>query len=303
MAKFDLMIAMGAYGTLITHIDFDFLNVTSSTGTKAVFTDYIGATITFKGKGFTYDEGVATAGKVTDVEFRNSSGELILDVTDGKFALKKMWDADYSTMLSVLQSGNDTMTGTDLADNLLAGSNAGHDKIMGGNGDDFILGSAGDNQIDGGRGRDVLTYEMAFVDGKTGIKLDAVAGEVTNAWGGTDKISRVEIFFATDMKDVMKGSKADEVFDGKGGNDRVTGGAGDDRFHFFDFAGQDTITDFGHGNDLIHIRYGVIDAFSDLSIEYKKGDAIITLDPNTVLTLLNVDEGELFARDFTFGID
>lgn len=301
MAKFEIMKAMGDLGALTMFIDFGNLDLTSSSKTRAVFSDLSGATVTFKGGGFKIDGDAATGGTVADVEFRDAGGHLLLDVSDGNFALKKVWDTDYFNLLPVLQSGNDTMTGTNLGDSILAGPNAGNDKIRGLDGDDFIVGSAGDNNIDGGSGRDVLSYATALFDGDRGIRLDAAKGEVRNAWGDTDTIARMEIFFGTFMGDVMKGSKADEVFDGMEGNDRMTGGGGDDKFHFF--AGKDTITDFGEGHDLIHITYGMVDQFSDLTIDYKKGNAYITFDDNTVLTVLDIDQNGLKAHDFLFGMD
>jgi Ca2+-binding RTX toxin-like protein len=301
MAKFEIMKAMGDLGALSMFIDFGTLDLTSSSKTKAVFGDLSGATITFKGTGFKIDGDAATGGTVTEVEFRDASGHLLLDVSDAAFALKKVWDTDYFDLLPQLQSGNDIMTGTNLGDSILAGPNGGNDKIRALDGDDVIVGSAGNNDIDGGSGRDVLNYEIAFLDGDRGIKLDAAKGEVRNAWGGTDTITRIEIFFGTFMNDVMKGSKADEVFNGMAGDDRMTGGGGDDKFHFF--AGKDTITDFGDGNDLIHITYGMVDQFSDLTIDYKKGNAYVTFDDTTVLTVLDIAPNGLKAHDFLFGID
>ncbi len=301
MSKITLKNAIGPYGDVSQYIDFFSLIPDSGpTATKAVAEDAFGATVTYLGTGFKFQGGEATRGTVTGVEFRDVDGHLLETVTNCSFSLKSLYTADYFTTQQILQSGNDTINGTDMADVLLVGGNPGNDKIYGKGGDDYINGSAGDNQMDGGAGRDVLNFENASVGGSNGAIINAQTGEVQNPWGGTDTIDNFEIFFGTFMKDVMKGSNANEVFNGMGGNDRLTGGKGADRFHFADFSGKDTITDFGNGNDIVHLIYNGVDSFDDLSITYKNGNAIITLDDDSILTLLHVDKGSLHANDFDF---
>ncbi|MDO6963593.1 calcium-binding protein [Rhizobium alvei] len=308
MAKIAIKAAMGSYGLIQTAINFDSLGLEKGeTTSQAVLSDAFGGSITFKGTGFSFNKsGDATAGTATTIEFRNYDGDLVLSVTNGSFAMKSIFGADVGTLLGKLQAGKDLIVGTDLEDILVYGANPGNDTIRAMGGDDYIIGSAGNNIIDGGDGIDTLKFEEALLDGGTmGIIVDNVKGTVRNAWGGTDTITSIETFFGTTMKDVFKGGAGAEEFDGSGGADKITGGKGADTFDFFAYSGKDTITDFGVGKDIIHLVYGQmetqIDSFDDLSIAYRNGNAIITLDADTVLTLNGVSKSELSAADFDFG--
>ncbi|MFM2281946.1 MAG: hypothetical protein RLZZ444_4177 [Pseudomonadota bacterium] len=308
MAKISIKAAMGSYGLIQTAISFDSLGLEKgATASQAVLSDDFGGSITFKGTGFNFNKsGDATAGTATTLEFRNYEGDLVLSVTNGSFAMKSIFGADVDTLLGKLQAGKDVIVGTNLEDILLYGANPGNDTIRAMGGNDYIIGSAGNNVIDGGDGIDTLKFEEAGLYGGTmGIIVDNINGTVRNAWGGTDTITSIETFFGTTMKDVFKGGAGAEEFDGSSGADKITGGKGADTFDFFVYSGKDTITDFGVGKDVIHLIYGQfetqIDSFDDLSIAYRNGNAIITLDANTVLTLNDVSKAELSADDFNFG--
>ena len=77
-------------------------------------------------------------------------------------------------------SGNDTITGNDLA-NILIG-NGGNDTITGGLGNDTLIGGAGADKLQGGDGNDIIYYDatdgMANVNGGSGLDSLAFLGVV-----------------------------------------------------------------------------------------------------------------------------
>ena len=122
-------------------------------------------------------------------------------------------DGDHTTDYIFGGSGNDTISGGSRADFLLGGS--GNDSIDGGWGSDLIRGGSGNDTIDGGYGDDVIL-------GDTG-------------------------------NDVIDGGSGYDTIIGGAGDDTLTGGRGDDTFAFLGGDGNDTITDFDTGDDLIDL--------------------------------------------------
>lgn len=131
---------------------------------------------------------------------------------------------------------NDDVLAGDNGDDIILG-NAGDDDISGGNGSDASSGGAGDDTISGGNGADTL-------DGGSG-------------------------------NDTLDGGKGADILIGGAGDDFLTGGKGADLFDFSftaDQEGNDVITDYGLGPDLIQIE-GVV--FSDLAIFQGNDGAIV----------------------------
>lgn len=164
------------------------------------------------------------------------------------FAGKTNYDADSSP-------GEQTMTGS-AGDDVIDG-NTGNDTIFGGQGGDLIAGGIDDDSVDGGSGDDMI-------------------------WGG-DGDDTVQ---GGSGDDYLAGGRGDDVLDGGEGydtlssgqgNDTLTGGGGEDainRFHFYEEGGQDVITDFKVGKDLITLQ----DDIDPLTVELLEND-----DGNTVL--------------------
>jgi Ca2+-binding RTX toxin-like protein len=303
MAKVTLKSALNDYGTFPYYFDQTTLSLNSgATATSATIEDQHGFSITFSGTHLTYLNGEATGGKVTGITF-SSPSETLMTITGLNLAATKVVTDDLDRALTQMFKGNDTFNGSNDNDTIMSGLNGGDDRISGRGGNDYIIGSSGNNLIDGGAGKDTLTYEASNTldpDGaKGGVRIDAAKGTATNPWGDKDTFSGIEVFFGTQFKDTMKGGSANEAFDGQGGNDRLTGGKGADIFHFN--AGKDVITDFGNGNDVIHIFAMGIDSMEDLVIKTRHGDTTVDIGNGAVLTLLDVDKSELGASDFTFG--
>lgn len=305
MAKVAFKPGLGDQGLI--EYKFDVLSLTLQAGgssTQAVLEDQFGYAITFAGTGFKYKGGVVSGGTVTSITYSSPEADMMV-ITGGSYSATGVITSDLDKAFATLFKGNDKFTGTNGNDSIIVGLNGGNDTILGLKGDDYIQGSIGDNTIDGGAGKDTLTYEAASVIDSThathGVKIDAVKGIATNPWGDTDTFKNMEVFFGTQFKDTMKGSSAAEEFDGEGGNDRLTGGKGADVFHMLMAPGNDVITDFGNGADILHVIIPMVDSFDDLVIKTKGGNTTVDFGNGSVLTLLGVDKSELTASDFDFG--
>ena len=133
------------------------------------------------------------------------------DCLDGGGGLDFLWGG----------SGDDFIFGGNQNDTLKGGS--GQDKLKGGNGDDLLRGHRGNDTADGGKGNDL-------VEGGNGD--DQLRGKQGN--------------------DTLDGGRHNDLLIGGKGNDLLTGGAGADCFLFWSsHTGEDTITDFELGVDLI----------------------------------------------------
>ena len=118
---------------------------------------------------------------------------------------------------------------------------AGHDTVRGTDGDDVIMLrdfsiDRGVEVVDAGAGADVLTGNKAWLVHHIDLRGVEVRG--------------LERIRGGDKDDVLHGSAAGEIIDGRGGDDVVSGGGGADSF-VVDLAdgGHDRIVDFSPGND------------------------------------------------------
>jgi len=82
------------------------------------------------------------------------------------------------------------------------------------------------------------------------------------------------------------------------GNDQITGGNGSDLFVFNSGTGDDTVTGFTGGTDMIEIRSGA-QSFAGLTITDQGGDALVAFDDASVL-LQGVAIADLTEDDFLF---
>jgi Ca2+-binding RTX toxin-like protein len=164
----------------------------------------------------------------------------------------------------------DDLAGRGGDDTIQGGSN--NDSLKGGNGDDVLMGGGNRDLLSGARGNDT-------VDGGDGD--DALRGQ-----GGDDVL--------------LGGLGADRVF-ADFGADTMTGGGGEDQYKYVGSAdlGDDVITDFEQGADIIKLK-GTGDAsFSDLEIaDNTDGDAVVTLGNGTTITFENIASNDLRASDF-----
>ncbi|MDX1574941.1 MAG: calcium-binding protein, partial [Kiloniellales bacterium] len=147
------------------------------------------------------------------------------------------------------QSGHDNISGGDGNDILVGGD--GHDRLEGGAGHDRIYGNAGADRLLGGEGNDRLYIDFSdtFIDGGagtdrvyvqtgTGVSLDLDASNVEYAYGHNGD----DVFDASGLTTATR-------LDGRGGDDTLLGGSGNDRL--YGRAGDDTMAG-GDGRDYLY---------------------------------------------------
>jgi Ca2+-binding RTX toxin-like protein len=121
----------------------------------------------------------------------------------------------------------------------LTGSNDAFESFEGRGGNDVIDGKGGMDRID-------------FQGAPGAVQINLGANVVTaDGYGGTDTLANIEAVRGTAFADSMVGSAADNVFEGRGGDDTLTGGAGADIFNFAaNGNGVDLVTDFALGDSI-----------------------------------------------------
>lgn len=146
----------------------------------------------------------------------------------------------------------------------------------GANGDDVLNGDAAANTIRGFNGNDTIR-------------------------GGSNN----DTLFGNNGNDVLDGMTGNDILVGGRGDDRLTGGAGNDTFDYSRLedgkkapAGNDTITDFTHGQDVILLGEGAWFK-GETHADYNADGVIdtrVTLTSGGTLTLLGVSQ--IQAGDF-----
>lgn len=159
--------------------------------------------------------------------------------------------------------------------NLHSHHSSGEPVMRGGDGDDVIDGNSGNDRLFGGPGDDLIAG---------GLDNDVVHGGSGNdmIWGGDGNDS----LRGGSGNDFLKGGRGDDDLAGGEGHDTLFGGSGDNtltgggdedavnRFHFYEEPGQNIITDFKVGVDLVTLQ----DDIDPLTVELYENDA-----GNTVL--------------------
>jgi Ca2+-binding RTX toxin-like protein len=109
-------------------------------------------------------------------------------------------------------SGNDILIGAIEANSLI-----------GGDGDDILGGGPGDDFLDGGTGFDTARYSLA----SAAVTVDLAAGTATGGHGNDTLIS-IERVVGSDHNDTLLGDTGDNVLEGGAGDDFLAGRAGSD---------------------------------------------------------------------------
>ena len=187
---------------------------------------------------------------------------------------------------------------------------AGDDILTGGAGADILLGREGDDTLRGGAGNDVLEAGAGddFVDGGEGADdVWGGAGDDTLHGGGGDDALEGhggdDRLYGGAGDDELYGGEGTDVLDGGAGSDTLSGEAGNDTFVFAAGHGNDTITDFTDGGDLIDLTaIAGISGFEDLTITADGSAAVIDLTAHGggTIRLDHTDVGDLDAADFLF---
>lgn len=195
--------------------------------------------------------------------------------------------------------GDDLLFGS-AGDDILRG-NSGEDLINGGGGDDQLYGGGGADVINGGDGDDLMLGVTGNDQLYGGAGDDNMFGradhDVLDGGDGDDRLT------GNQGDDVLRGARGRDLLLGGGGEDNMTGGGGRDVFIFQNERGQDVITDFEVGVDLINFAkrtFGSRDVtFLDLEFSQDGADAIIR-DRGLEIRLEGVNASLLSHDDFIF---
>jgi Ca2+-binding RTX toxin-like protein len=184
--------------------------------------------------------------------------------------------------------GNDTITGSSLANEIITGSGddtvnggAGNDSINGAAGNDTLSGGAGDDILDGNAGKDSLSggagNDSARV-GETGLRpsrtpvtitLDDIANDGIAGEGDNYHSDIEDLFSGAGGGDTLVGSAAINILGTAGGNDVITGGGG-----------ADVLTSDA-GNDTIQARDGYADRVDcGAGVDTALADTLDQVSPN-----------------------
>ncbi|HVQ67795.1 MAG TPA: calcium-binding protein, partial [Bradyrhizobium sp.] len=138
-----------------------------------------------------------------------------------------------------------------------------------------------DNQFSGGAGIEQVT----FANGSTMDRAQIASA----AW-----------FRGTSGNDTISGTSGNDTIFGGAGNDTLSGGSGSDTFVFRANLGQDTVTDFTAGSDVLEFQNGLFaDAAAVLAAATTSGnDTLITIDAGNTILLKNVAVANLHVGDF-----
>ena len=209
-------------------------------------------------------------------------------------------------------ANDDNLTG-DANDNILTG-NAGNDTISGGDGDDFIAGGGGTDILDGGDGNDTNSFQgiglgvtADLEDGTAvygGVNETFVNFENLDGSSNDDDLSgdtEANVLTGNEGNDVLFGDGGADTINGGVGDDSLTGGTGADTFVFEQASGDDTVSDFENGSDLLDVTdFGPdFDLDAVLAGAVQDGaDTVLTLDAETTVRLQNTLVADLDASDF-----
>lgn len=103
--------------------------------------------------------------------------------------------------------------------------------------------------IYGGDGFDVVSYGAS----SAGVTVNLASGTGTGGHANGDSIAQVEGVVGSALADMLMGDSLDNLLDGAFGNDTLKGGQGADVFAFHAGDGDDQITDFQNGIDVVRL--------------------------------------------------
>lgn len=256
--------------------------VTLVNATTLRWTNPDGTVVTLSGTGFVFDGTVPIAGTVNGLLVQASGGATLLQATMAGYDLPTFYDYAFGRpgdtdasmgpngydFATYLRHGNDTVNGTDHADDIGGGRDLGNDVINALGGDDYIHGAPGSDTIKGGAGWDTLSYDDTFWDSSAyrGIVVNMGTHSLTDSWGATDTFSGIEEIEGSKFADVFNGGAGDDHFHGLRGNDTIKGGAGWDEVLYWKDAQlggtRGIVVDFGAGT--IKDGFGTTDKVSGI---------------------------------------
>jgi Ca2+-binding RTX toxin-like protein len=232
------------------------------------------------------DHLVGGAGSDT-ASYEHASSGVTVDLSSTLFA--NTGDAVGDTYSSI-----ENITGSAFNDVLVG--NDGTNLLQGGAGDDLLIGGKGLDALNGGAGNDTVSYVTAA----SGVSASLASGFGSTGDAAGDTYGSIENLTGSRFADTLAGNSVANILDGGGGNDILSGGAGNDTFVFRGAVGNDTISDFVSGQDVIEIHDGLFaNANAALAAAHQVGaDVVITIDQSDSITLHNFALANLHASDF-----
>ncbi|WP_301555214.1 DUF4347 domain-containing protein [Planktothrix agardhii] len=202
--------------------------------------------------------------------------------------------------------GEDLIDGGDGEDELFGGQE--NDLIKGGNGDDTILGNKGEDITEGNEGDDLLSGNEAndTISGNSGddIIYGGQGNDLLDGSEGNDLLSGDQgddTLDGGEGNDILTGGQGNDWLVGAEGDDTLTGGAGNDRFYLASSFGNELITDFTNGADIIALTGGL--TFEQLQITSFNDSTLIKIasSQQQLAELLGVDSRLIGKSNFVLG--
>jgi Ca2+-binding RTX toxin-like protein len=243
-----------------------------------------------------FGDGADTIDGGADTDTVSITGTANADTLDAVFNGTRLTNIEAATLANVeivnvnLQGGNDTLSyaataaaiavSVNLSTGIASGFNSilSIENVVGGLGNDTIVGSGGANVLDGWRGNDSVDgaggddlFVASLTDGDdaynggsgfdiytlaattAGAVVNLANGTASSAHIGNDTLVSVEGVIGSFAADTITGDTAANFIDGGAGADTIDGGAGNDTL--IGGAGSDTISG-GAGNDTFIYTFG-----------------------------------------------
>jgi Ca2+-binding RTX toxin-like protein len=162
-----------------------------------------------------------------------------------------------------LHGGTDRFTGSGQAESVLGGN--GNDTLTGNAGDDSLIGGKGDDSLAGGKGADLyeVNSRLDIVQEAAAQGIDLVKTSLSSYTLGANVENLTSTGSAgfsgtgNELKNTLTGNNFNDTLNGGLGNDTLTSFGGNDVFLFNtapSTANVDTVTDFKHGSDHLHLE-------------------------------------------------
>ncbi|MGO4727984.1 MULTISPECIES: calcium-binding protein [unclassified Inquilinus] len=207
-----------------------------------VFFNDLGS-LTIVGTGLGFFPPVLVTGTVTSLTYTKLLPVFSITGTSvplADLATAFLLGGDELTLLATVFSGDDTITGSSMADRLYGF--AGNDIILGSDGNDTLRGGAGIDILDGGNGSDFANYQGSAA----GVNVDLSTGINTGGDAQGDTLTSIENLYGSSNADHLTGNSGANIIGGENGDDVLVGNGGDDAMN--GEAGNDNL-DGGDGAD------------------------------------------------------
>jgi Ca2+-binding RTX toxin-like protein len=286
---------------LMTHSD-DRIELQDSTANLTVY-GYGGADIILTGSGDDYiyfdNEDIAGGGIRAnggyDWLLNNSSSSFTgtITVDMGVMQVEGYYGSNGTEIIDASQQGSSVTIYTNL----------GADQVTGGSGGDYIYVTSETVSFVGGAGFDYIIYNTFDGSGLT-VDLTATGFEGAVGRGGNDSFDASgntvsASLYGAGGNDILIGGTVTDYLYGDAGNDTYTGNGGTDYFLHDNTFGNDTITDFAIGTDVMIVRTAGVASMANMVITQDGADALLTMGANSI-RLTGVTASSLTAADFIF---